>query len=121
MDSWSSEHLTIEALEDSELPGLRLRWLGRCNERSPQRTIGPYLRRAVAEAESRRLALGLDFRGLEFLNSSTISTLVQLLREAQDKRVRQVLFFDVKRSWQKTTRAALMALTDGNPLLELRS
>jgi hypothetical protein len=120
MQSWSSEHLTIDALDDAELPGLRLRWLGRCTERFPQRTIGPYLRSAVVEAQSRGVTLGLDFRRLDSLNSSTISTLMHVLREAQGKSVRQVLFFDVARVWQRSTRDALLALTDGNPLLEIR-
>lgn len=121
MESWSSEHLKIDVLDDAELPGLRLRWQGRCTERFPQRTVAPYLRRALAECESRRLTLGLDFRSLDFLNSSTISTLMHLLREAEGKAVRQVLFFDTARVWQKTTRDALLALADGNPHLEIRS
>lgn len=121
MESWSSENLTIDMLDDAELPGLRLRWRGRCTERFPQRTVAPYLRRALVDCESRHLTLGIDFRSLEFLNSSTISTLVHFLREAEGKAVRLVLFFDTARVWQKTTRDALLALTDGNPHLELRS
>jgi hypothetical protein len=73
--------LKLEARDGSTGPVLT--WLGRSTARDPGNFIGPILANLYKQASSAGKGLVLDFRKLEYMNSSTITPVIRLLHEAK--------------------------------------
>jgi len=111
--------LRIEATEDSMVPSLQLLWKGKSNSRHPSERLGPYFRDALMAADARHLPLELHFEKLEHLNSSTMTSIIQLIQGARSRAVKLVLVYDPALRWQKLSFDALRVFAKDD-LLELR-
>jgi hypothetical protein len=112
--------LRIEALEDDASAPVRLLWKGKSNSRHPSETLAPYFRDALGAAGRRRVPLELHFEKLEHFNSSTISSIIQLIQESRARGVKLVLVYDQELKWQKLSFDALRVFARDD-LLELRA
>lgn len=100
---------------------LVLEWLGRSQDRDPERTIGAFLRDAVREVGEAGASLEMHFERLEHFNSSTVTALIQLIRFARGLQVPVVIVFDEGCKWQRLSFEALRVFQVPDGLLELRS
>src|SRR4051794_38821119 len=105
-----------ETLVDGELridvsraddDGLRLEWCGRSNHRFPAGVLTPFLREAMRRAQEAGGGIEMHFERLQFFNSSTITAIIQFMREARKKHVPVILFFDDSLEWQRLSFDAL--------------
>ena len=112
--------LRIEATEDSMVPSLQLLWKGKSNSRHPSELLGPYFRDALMAADARHLPLELHFEKLEHFNSSTITSIIQLIQESRARAVKLILVYDQALKWQKLSFDALRVFAK-DELLELRA
>lgn len=111
--------LRIEAL-DGDAPGaVRLMWRGKSNNRHPGEALAPYFREVLAAAGQRKQALELHFEDLEHFNSSTITSIIQLIQDARARGIKLVLVYDNALKWQKLSFDALRVFARDD-LLELR-
>lgn len=99
---------------------LQVLWRGKSEDVQPARLLAPHFRDLLEEAASRSAPLELHFEHLEYLNSSTLVALTQLIHDARARRVDLVMFFDAERKWQKLTLDALRVFVTGDRSLMLR-
>ncbi len=120
------EHLRAGDLfiEVPEAPGgapLQLIWHGKSNERHPATILGPFFTRALSEAKGLGVPIEMHFQGLDHFNSSTITSVIQLIQDARAGGVRLVIAYNADLKWQKLSFEALRVFTRGDDLLELRA
>ena len=112
--------LRIEAMEDSVHPAVQLLWKGKSNNRYPSDVLAPYFHDVLATAGTRRVPLELHFEKLEHFNSSTITSIIQLIQDSRARAVKLVLVYDQALKWQKLSFDALRVFAKDD-LLELRA
>lgn len=84
-------------------------WHGECDFRNPSEALGPTLRGVLPELRERRLVL--DFRGLNFMNSSSVSPILMFIKAACSRGIPVHLVYNVNLSWQRTTASSMRALS----------
>jgi hypothetical protein len=84
---------------------LVLDWFGRSNEREPAQFITPILEEALALAGDGEIVM--DFRALEYMNSSTITPLLRLLQQARSLPCKIKLVYRKALRWQELSFSAL--------------
>jgi hypothetical protein len=122
MESLSAEDLWIAATDAGPGGTLSFHWTGKSVDRQPGRTLGPYFAKALGRAVELSASVEMHFEELEYLNSSTVTGLVQLIRDARAAKVNLVFVYDQRLRWQKLAFEALAVL--GKPtddLFRLRS
>jgi hypothetical protein len=102
---WTEETLAVELQRAPD--ALRLVFRGRSDARDPARFLLPLLRDAVARAQQADAPLVLDFRALDYMNSSTFTPIVKAIGVARTTGVPIVLEYDRERSWQALSFSAL--------------
>src|ERR1041385_1890086 len=112
--------LHIEALEDAASTSVQLLWRGKSNNRHPGEALAPYFREILATASQNQLPIELHFERLEHFNSSTITSIIQLIQDSRARQVKLVLVYDQALKWQKLSFDALRVFARDD-LLELRS
>lgn len=112
--------LRIEAREDEASTAVQLLWKGKSNNRHPGEALAPYFREVLAIASMRKLPIELHFEKLEHFNSSTITSIIQLIQDSRARAVKLVLVYDEALKWQKLSFDALRVFARDD-LLELRS
>ena len=112
--------LRIEALEDEASPSVRLLWRGKSNNRHPSEALVPYFREVLAAADARKRPVELHFEQLEHFNSSTITSIIQLIQDSRARSIKLILVYDQALKWQKLSFDALRVFARDD-LLELRS
>ncbi|TMQ10607.1 MAG: STAS domain-containing protein [Deltaproteobacteria bacterium] len=110
----------MEAVEDEASAAVQLLWKGKSNHRHPGEALAPYFREVLAIAAQKRVPLELHFEKLDHFNSSTISSIIQLIQDSRARSVKLVLVYDQALKWQKLSFDALRVFARDD-LLELRS
>jgi hypothetical protein len=102
---WTQGDLSLEL---ADAPGeLRLTWRGKSADREPSRFLVPVLTAALERARDAAVPLVLDFRELEYMNSSTFTPVVKALDESRRLSVPIVLEYALARRWQALSFSAL--------------
>jgi hypothetical protein len=112
--------LKIEVIEGDAGVPTRLFWNGRSTERDPSQILLPFFARILSSATESRTALEMHFERLEYCNSLTIMSLIQLVRDAREQGISLVFVYQGTLRWQKMMFDALRVLTRHDGLLELR-
>src|SRR4051794_11077148 len=107
MQSLSVGDLKINVDEIDEPRELRMRWEGKSNDRQPSKLLGPFFAEAVGLASASGAVLTMHFERLDHFNSSTITSIIQLIQECRGKKTRLAFVFDPTRKWQKLSFDAL--------------
>jgi hypothetical protein len=112
--------LTIDVDEDA--PGvIRLDWRGKSNHRQPDVVLAPFFADMTSRAVSGQKALEMHFEHLEFFNSSTITVIIQYVKELRDRKVKLTVNFDSRHRWQKIFFDALFIFDKGDGLFKIQS
>src|SRR4051812_42460479 len=119
MEALSAGDLSIDVEESPT--HLRLVWRGKSNARNPALLLQPFFAQALAlaAAEPKRV-IQLELERLQHFNSSTISSLIQLIHACRAKATKLVITFDGRVKWQKLSFEALRVLAKPDGLLEVR-
>lgn len=109
--------LEITVVESDDPPRVFLGCEGRSIEREPRLTLGVFLTGALSRAMARGSEIELQCQRLTYINSATISCLVEFIRRCNSERVRLTLRFDGSSAWQRSCFNALRVLAkDDNRL-----
>ena len=111
--------LTIEPQQASPGAPIDLFWRGRSIDRHPAPTIVPYVSGIIHEAAKENAIVRLHFETIELMNSSTITAVIQIIREARAQKTRLEIVFDRDMDWQRLSFDALAVLLQGDDLLRL--
>jgi hypothetical protein len=89
---------------------VRLTWFGQSNTRDPKAMLAPLVQEITPLLTQER-DVELDFRELDYMNSSTFRPLLQLV-QAASKATRSVsVLYDGRKNWQRLSFKTLEAVT----------
>ena len=100
---------------------LRLDWRGKSNARQPELHLNPFLSDITAQALAKSAAIEMHFEDLEFFNSSTITVIIQHVKDARSKGIKLVLSYDKSQKWQKIFFDALSMFEKSDGLLKINA
>ena len=118
MHDFVAGDLTL-AVNAARADAIELNWLGRSNDRYPDKLLTPYWNTALVEAAERAVPIELHFQKLQHFNSSTITVIIQFIQEARRRGARLVVVYDQALKWQKLSFDAMRVFV--NELFQLRS
>jgi hypothetical protein len=121
MENLISGSLRIELVVPEPQGPIQLVWRGKSNDRTPSKTLGPYFATVLSSAAERGAALEMHFEHVDHFNSSTITSIIQLIQDARNARVKLVLVYDKALRWQRLSFDALRVFEREEYNLELRS
>ncbi len=107
-DKLTDKGLTLEISDDGS--EVLVRFLGRSTARDPRVFLGPALSKVLETSLAAKKPLVLDFRSLEFFNSSTITPLVRLLQQVKAQGGRAVIRYRADLNWPRLSFSALQVL-----------
>ena len=111
--------LKIEPVQASVGTPIDLFWHGRSLERHPAQTVVPYVSSIIREAAGQNAMVRLHFETIELMNSSSITAVIQIIRDARAQKVRLEIVFDRDMDWQRLSFDALAVLLQGDDLFRL--
>ena len=112
--------LRIEACESGPAAPVQLLWKGKSNDRHPSKVLAPYFGTVLAAAGTRRVPVELHFEKLDHFNSSTITSIIQLIQDSRARGIKLIIVYDQALKWQKLSFDALRVFAKDNSLLQLR-
>ena len=113
-----SNLLTIAVAEDSET--ISATWEGKSIEREPGKFITPILLQLIRRCSENEKRLILDFRGIAFMNSSTITPIIKILERAKRGSSRVRVIYDSTSKWQELIFSALTIFSTKDNRVELQ-
>lgn len=101
---------------------LTLVWQGRSVAREPGLFLLPILTRLIERGEKDKKRIVLDFRKLEYLNSSTVTPIIRVLEQAKRGTAMVSVIYDAELKWQALSFSALYLFQslDGRVTVESR-
>lgn len=103
LKKFTNNALVIEAFEDNDK--LVLQWLGKSTERDPSKFLQPIFNEMETLAKEKLLEL--DFKLLEYMNSSTVTSIIKLLDKAKREKRKVTLLYNKSLKWQELSFTAL--------------
>jgi hypothetical protein len=115
--TFNSNALTLTVTE--EPTAILVVWKGRSTARDPAEFLIPILTKALERAAELHSTLDLDFRGIQYFNSSTITPVVRLIEEAKRKGANLVIRYDKTLRWQELSFSALQVFHTGDQRIRI--
>jgi hypothetical protein len=115
---YSNKELQLEVRHDHD--AVRIVWTGRSTARDPVAFIGPVLAEVLARTADAGTPIVLDFRGLEYMNSSTITPVIRILHEAKKGKNRVTVLYQRAAKWQELSFSALTIFETDDKRIEIR-
>ena len=110
---------TLSLIVSEEPATISVVWKGRSTSRDPAEFLIPILTRALDRASEIKRPLTLDFCGIEYFNSSTITPVVRLIEEAKRRGASLVVRYDKKLRWQELSFSALQVFHTGDERIRI--
>ena len=102
------EHADLTILLTETVRGATMSWRGTSDARDPSAFLEPVFGRVIDLVGGRDLTI--DFTGLEFMNSSTVSPIIALLKKLNEKGIRSRVVFGSD-DWQRVHMRCLRTIT----------
>jgi len=116
-ETFTSHALTLVVSEEPAT--VLVVWRGRSTAREPAEFLVPILTKALDRATELRRPLTLDFRAIEYFNSSTITPVVRMLEEAKRRGSTLVINYDKNLRWQELSFSALQVFHTGDQRIRI--
>lgn len=87
---------------------LTMSWIGQSDAKKPQELLTPYLDSLIDGLDETHLTI--EFDRLEYMNSSTVPPIVQLLKKLDTKGIKTVVKYDMQANWQRASFKGLEAM-----------
>jgi hypothetical protein len=102
MSNFKEGNLEI-TLEESS--GNMMKWLGRSDDRDPSALLNPYIDGILEKLKGKDLEV--QFNQLEYMNSSTVPPIIQLIKKLNTSEIKSVITYDKDSKWQAASFKAL--------------
>ena len=103
--TYTDDALALRLFETDD--AVRLEWSGMSMAREPGKFISPILARALDLGLQSNKPLVIDFKSLEYLNSSTITPVIRILEHARRGHSAVRIVYDRSLKWQALSFTAL--------------
>lgn len=81
---------------------------GKSSEREPAKILNPFFEKILSDL---RGELIVDFRPLDFMNSSTVIPLIQFIKKLEEKEIKTIFYYNKESKWQATSFQAFITIT----------
>lgn len=98
---------------------VRVVFQGKSNHRDPEAFLRPLFANIIKRVSEPDAVLEVHFEELEFFNSSTITAVIQFIKELRSRRVATRVSYDASHKWQKVFFDALGMLEKSDGLLQI--
>jgi hypothetical protein len=115
---YKNEGLTLEVREDER--AIDVSWIGKSTAREPGTFLSPILTDVLKQSKAANAAISMDFRQLEYMNSSTITPVIRMLNEAKRGDTRVAILYQDKLRWQELSFSALRIFQTDDKRIEIR-
>lgn len=116
METFKSNLLTIEIAEDDS--SINIKWLGKSIDREPGVFVIPIITEAMERGSDSRKII-MDFRSLEFMNSSSITPISKILEIAKGGSCRLQILYNKSANWQELSFSALKIFETRDKRIEI--
>jgi hypothetical protein len=106
------ENLKVDTLEikvGKEEDGHIITWLGKSELRNPSEVLNPYLTDLLDTINATKLVV--DFKRLEFMNSSTFPALLSFMKNCDKRSIPTVFHYDNTLEWQVASFKPLVTIS----------
>lgn len=117
MSRFSQDGLIIEVEEQPS--GATVHWLGVSDSREPGKVLNPYLEQLAGMLVGKSVTV--DFRKFKYMNSATVSPIINFVKQLDTKGIPTVLQFDASLNWQRLNAQCLRAIAGMLKHVEVRS
>lgn len=114
----SNKALTLEVTDTPDT--IHVTWLGKSLSRKPSTFITPVLTDCLSVATAKDKAVVVDFRKLEYMNSSSITPVIKILERAKRGTVPVTIIYDRSQRWQDLSFSALEIFQTRDNRIEIR-
>jgi len=104
-ESYGNELLRIEVTEKND--SIEIKWTGKSTNRSPSKFITPILVNVLKVSSEHDKRIVLDFRQLDYMNSSTITPIIKVLERAKKGKTQVSVIYSKTIKWQDLNFSAL--------------
>jgi len=105
IELFENNPLQIERIENKN--SINMIWSGRSIHRKPSEFITPILVETIKKSNASNKRIILDFRNLDYMNSSTITPIIKILERAKRGAVQITLLYNKSLKWQDLSFSAL--------------
>ena len=106
IDNLSKDGLSI-SVSSSATTGT-VRWTGMCDAREPEAFLGPFLKNVARALQGKTVTV--DFREFEYMNSATVSPILQFIKLLDATFTPTILVYDTRVGWQRVNYTCMKAI-----------
>ena len=110
--------LQIELIENTN--SITLVWTGKSTHRKPSEFISPVLAETIRRSNASKKRIIMDFRRLEYMNSSTITPIIKILERAKRGATEITLLYNKSLKWQDLSFSALEIFETQDSKVEIK-
>lgn len=117
METYNFNLLTIEIDEDEE--SIIVFFKGKSTERNPSELISPVLMEILNKSTSTEKRIVMDFRGLEYMNSSTVTPISKIIEKGKTGPNRILIYYRKSKKWQELCFSAMRIFETKDKRIEI--
>ena len=117
-ESYTSDLLKIEVQEKKD--EIVAQWTGKSVHRNPGKFITPILIHVLKNSADLGKHIILDFRSLDYMNSSTITPIIKVLERAKRGKLKISVLYQKSLKWQELSFTALEIFQTNDKRVEIR-
>ena len=110
--------LQIELIENTN--SITMAWTGKSTHRKPSEFISPILAETIRRSNASKKRIIMDFRRLEYMNSSTITPIIKILERAKRGATEITLLYNKSLKWQDLSFSALEIFETQDSKVEIK-
>ncbi len=110
--------LRIEVLDGQET--IEVKWFGKSVQREPGKFISPILGDLIKKNSQNSKKIILDFRELDYMNSSTMTPIIKILDRVRKGLTPLTIIYDKSAKWQDINFSALKLFETEDRRVEIR-
>ena len=97
--------LKLEVMENSD--SINVDWKGKSTERNPGSFLTPILLKVLKNSSDANKRIVMDFRDLQYMNSSTITPIIKILERVKKSNKCLTVLYDKSLKWQELNFSAI--------------
>ena len=97
--------LKLVVMENSD--AINVDWKGKSTERNPGSFLTPILLKVLKDSSDTDKRIVMDFRELQYMNSSTITPIIKILERVKKSNKHLTVLYDKSLKWQELNFSAI--------------
>jgi hypothetical protein len=98
---------TLQLEVDEAKKEIIVKWSGKSAERDPSIFLNPILSKILEKSISLKKGIIFDFKGLQYMNSSTITPIIKILEKVKSGKGSITIIYQKSLKWQDLSFSAL--------------